>query len=129
MEQADVTSLIPIIITLVLALTTRNVVVGLFAGVVSGVAMLEGTFVDKGPLDSFSALMKSYLLPQLTDSYNAGVILLLVFIGGFVALMEKSGGGVAFAKRSLSGLQANAKHSFLLGLAALLFSFQTLVHR
>ena len=99
MEQAEVTSLIPIIITLVLALTTRNVVVGLFAGVVSGVAMLEGTFVDKGPLDSFSALMKSYLLPQLTDSYNAGVILLLVFIGGFVALMEKSGGGVAFAKK------------------------------
>ena len=92
MEQADVTSLIPILITLFLALTTRNVVVGLFAGVVSGVAMLEGTFVEKGPLDSFSALMKSYLLPQLTDSYNAGVILLLVFIGGFVALMEKSGG-------------------------------------
>ena len=42
MEQADVTSLIPIFITLFLALTTRNVVVGLFAGVVSGVAMLEG---------------------------------------------------------------------------------------
>ncbi len=99
MEQAEFTSLIPIIITLFLALSTRNVVVGLFAGVVSGVAMLEGTFVEKGPLDSFSALMKSYLLPQLTDSYNAGVILLLVFIGGFVALMEKSGGGVAFAKK------------------------------
>lgn len=99
MEQADVTSLIPILITLFLALTTRNVVVGLFAGVVSGVAMLEGTFVEKGPLESFSSLMKSYLLPQLTDSYNAGVILLLVFIGGFVALMEKSGGGVAFAKK------------------------------
>jgi len=99
MEQAEFTSLIPILITLALALTTRNVVVGLFAGVVSGVAMLEGTFVESGPLDSFGALMKGYLLPQLTDSYNAGVILLLVFIGGFVALMEKSGGGVAFAER------------------------------
>ncbi|PML04603.1 sodium:proton exchanger [Vibrio breoganii] len=99
MEQPEFISLLPIIVTLALALSTRNVVVGLFSGVVCGVAMLEGTFVDKGPLDSMSALMKSYLLPQLTDSYNAGVLLLLVFIGGFVALMEKSGGGVAFAKR------------------------------
>ena len=99
MEQPGFISLIPIIVTLVLALTTRNVVLGLFAGVVSGVAMLEGTFIETGLLDSFGALMKSYLLPQLTDSYNAGVILLLVFIGGFVALMEKSGGGVAFAER------------------------------
>ncbi|GEM80380.1 Na+/H+ antiporter NhaC family protein [Vibrio superstes] len=99
MEQPEFISLLPIIVTLTLALSTRNVVVGLFSGVVCGVAMLEGTFIDKGPLDSMSALMKSYLLPQLTDSYNAGVLLLLVFIGGFVALMEKSGGGVAFAKR------------------------------
>ncbi len=72
MEQAEVTSLIPIIITLVLALTTRNGVVGLFAGVVSGVAMLEGTFVDKGPLDSFSVLMKSYLLPQVNRQLQRG---------------------------------------------------------
>ncbi len=47
-------------------------------------------------------MVKGYLVPQLTDSYNAGVIMLLVFIGGFVALMEKSGGGVAFAKRVTS---------------------------
>jgi len=124
MEQAEVTSLIPIIITLVLALTTRNVVVGLFAGVVSGVAMLEGTFVDKGPLDSFSALMKSYLLPQLTDSYNAGVILLLVFIGGFVALMEKSGGGVAFAKKVTQwvGSKCQAQLSAWFGGVVIFFS-------
>ncbi|MDA9557191.1 sodium:proton exchanger [Vibrio sp.] len=99
MEQAEITSLIPIIITLVLSLATRNVIIGLFAGVIAGVAMLEGAFINQGPLDTFSILMKGYLLPQITDSYNAGVMLLLVFIGGFVALMEKSGGGVAFAER------------------------------
>lgn len=42
MEQTDITSLIPIVITLVLSLATRNVVIGLFAGVLSGVAMLTG---------------------------------------------------------------------------------------
>ncbi|MGF1753125.1 sodium:proton exchanger [Vibrio makurazakiensis] len=97
MEQTDITSLIPIFVTLVLSLTTRNVVIGLFAGVLSGVAMLTGLFSELNPLDTFGAMVKGYLVPQLTDSYNAGVIMLLVFIGGFVALMEKSGGGIAFA--------------------------------
>jgi len=99
MEQTDITSLIPIVITLVLSLATRNVVIGLFAGVLSGVATLTGMFSELNPLDTFGTMVKDYLVPELTDSYNAGVIMLLVFIGGFVALMEKSGGGVAFAKR------------------------------
>lgn len=124
MEQPGIISLLPIIVTLVLALTTRNVVLGLFAGVISGVAMLEGTFVKTGLLDSFGALMKSYLLPQLTDSYNAGVILLLVFIGGFVALMEKSGGGVAFAERvtKLVANKCQAQLSAWLGGIVIFFS-------
>lgn len=99
MEQTDITSLIPIVITLALSLTTRNVVIGLFAGVLSGVAMLTGLFSELNPLDTFGTMVKSYLVPQLTDSYNAGVLMLLIFIGGFVALMEKSGGGVAFAQK------------------------------
>ncbi|WP_122032738.1 Na+/H+ antiporter NhaC family protein [Aliivibrio sp. EL58] len=99
MEQTDITSLIPIVITLLISLTTRNVVVGLFAGVLSGVAMLNGLFTHLDPLETFGVMVKSYISPQLTDSYNAGVIVLLVFIGGFVALMEKSGGGYAFADK------------------------------
>ncbi|MDX1301356.1 Na+/H+ antiporter NhaC family protein [Photobacterium sp.] len=95
MEQTDLSSLIPIVITLALSLTTRNVVIGLFAGVLSGVFMLNGWH----PLDTFGVMVKGHLVPQLTDSYNAGVIVLLVFIGGFVALMEQSGGGHAFAKK------------------------------
>ena len=99
MEQTDISSLIPIIITLFISLTMKNVVVGLFAGVLSGVAMLNGFFTHGDPLETFGVMVKSYLSPQLTDSYNAGVLVLLVFIGGFVALMEKSGGGQAFAHR------------------------------
>jgi Na+/H+ antiporter NhaC len=91
--NADITSIIPIIITLGLSLSTRNVVIGLFAGVVSAVIMLVGF----NPLHVMSTLVKDHLVATLSDSYNAGVIVLLVFIGGFVALMEKSGGGPAFA--------------------------------
>lgn len=95
MAQPEFSSLIPIIITLTLSLSTRNVVIGLFGGVFSGVVMLNGFSL----LDNFGVMVKGHLVPQLTDSYNAGVIVLLVFIGGFVALMEQSGGGYAFAKK------------------------------
>ncbi|MGR6832233.1 Na+/H+ antiporter NhaC family protein [Aliivibrio wodanis] len=124
MEQTDITSLIPIAITLLISLTTRNVVVGLFAGVLSGVAMLNGLFTHFDPLETFGVMVKSYISPQLTDSYNAGVIVLLVFIGGFVALMEKSGGGYAFADKVTTWVKSKfqAQTSAWLGGIVIFFS-------
>ena len=43
-------------------------------------------------------MIGDYFFVQLTDSYNAGVIVLVIFIGGFIKLMEKSGGARAFSK-------------------------------
>lgn len=95
MNETDITSLIPIAVALVLSLTTRNVIVGLFTGVFAGVLMINGP----QPFAALGIMVKSHLIPELTDSYNAGVLILLAFIGGFVALVEQSGGGAAFAKR------------------------------
>ncbi|WP_019614372.1 Na+/H+ antiporter NhaC family protein [Psychromonas ossibalaenae] len=95
MQEIDITSLLPIVVTLALSLTTRNVVIGLFGGVLTGVVMINGF----NPLQNVGLMVKDYIAPQLTDSYNAGVLVLLVFIGGFVALMEQSGGGFAFASK------------------------------
>lgn len=93
MLSSDITSLIPIALALGLSLYTRNVVVGLFTGVFVGVLMLNGP----DPLVGAGIMVKEHLIPELTDSYNAGVLILLAFIGGFVALVENSGGGAAFA--------------------------------
>ena len=46
------------------------------------------------PLE-LNAINSEHLVPQLTDEYNAAVLILLAVIGGFVALMEQSGGGYA----------------------------------
>ena len=94
MPEPSATSLIPIVITLALSLYTRNVIIGLFSGVFTGVLMLHGF----NPLTGLSTMVSEHIVPELTDSYNAGVLVLLAFIGGFVALMEQSGGGAAFAK-------------------------------
>ena len=93
MPASDITSLIPIALALGLSLYTRNVIVGLFTGVFVGVLMLNGP----NPLAGAGIMVKEHLIPELTDSYNAGVLILLAVIGGFVALVENSGGGTTFA--------------------------------
>jgi Na+/H+ antiporter NhaC len=95
MTEPSIAALIPVAVTLLLSLWTRNVIVGLFAGVCIGTGQLGGF----APLTLLPRVVTEALVPQLTDSYNAGVLVLLVFIGGFVALVEQSGGAGAFARR------------------------------
>ena len=94
MTEPGITSLIPVLVTLAVALTSRNVLVGLFSGVFVGVLMLT----DVSLLRFFPSVVKDYLVPEVADSYNASVLVLLAFIGGFVKLIESSGGGAAFAR-------------------------------
>jgi Na+/H+ antiporter NhaC len=94
-QEPGFITLLPVILALVVSISLRNVIVGLFVGLLAGVVMVEGF----GLLRVFNLMVKDYLVPQVTDSYNAGVLVLLGFIGGFVALMEGSGGGAAFAAR------------------------------
>ncbi|WP_296052975.1 Na+/H+ antiporter NhaC family protein [uncultured Alteromonas sp.] len=105
MTHPDMLSVLPIVVTLALALYTKHVVIGLFGGVVTAVILLTGWH----PLNVMAELIKTHLVGTLTDSYNAGVIVLMVFIGGFVALMEKSGGGPAFASKMIGVIASKAK--------------------
>ena len=93
MTEPTFLSLLPVLITLVIALTTRNVLVGLFSGVLTGVAMLGSSSL----LLFIPTLVKEHLVPEVADTYNASVLVLLAFIGGFVRLIRISGGGTAFA--------------------------------
>ena len=91
MSDPSAASLLPVIITLIVALTARNVLVGLFSGVLVGVAMLA----DVTPILFVPSLVKDFIVPEIANSYNASVLVLLVFIGGFVKLIEYSGSGLA----------------------------------
>lgn len=95
----------PVLVTLVVALSARNVLVGLFSGVFIGVLMTA----DVGPLRFLPTLVKDYLVPEVADSYNASVLVLLAFIGGFVKLIEWSGGGAAFASAATRFVTTRAK--------------------
>ncbi|MBK5242304.1 Na+/H+ antiporter NhaC family protein [Clostridium sp.] len=88
-------SLVPVFLAIVLAIKYKNVVVALFSSVLVGVLIT----VKWRPILGVTTMIEKYFFVQLTDSYNAGVLVLLVFIGGFIALMEKSGGATAFANK------------------------------
>lgn len=89
-----VLSLVPPIIAVILAIKSKNVILSLFCGGFAGVLI----FCQGNPFLAVKSMIGDYLFVQLTDSYNAGVIVLVIFIGGFIKLMEKSGGAQAFSQ-------------------------------
>lgn len=98
-------SLIPPILAVIMAIKTKNVIISLFSGTFIGVLIVCAFH----PMKAIQSLIGDYLFVQLTDSYNAGVIVLLVFIGGFIKLMEKSGGAGAFASKVTTFINTKCK--------------------
>ena len=93
MSESGIFSVAPVVITLVLSVWSRNVVLGLFVGVFSGVLLLNGPNL----LTGMSIMVEQYLVAQASNSSNVGILLLMIFVAGLVGLMEKSGGAAAFA--------------------------------
>lgn len=87
-------SLLPPIVAVVMAIKSKNVILSLFCGGFVGTMI----FCMGNPFLAVKSMIGDYFFVQLTDSYNAGVIVLVIFIGGFIKLMEKSGGAQAFSK-------------------------------
>lgn len=87
-------SLLPPMIAVILAIKSKNVILSLFCGGFTGVLIFAGG----NPFLAMKSMIGDYFFVQLTDSYNAGVIVLVVFIGGFIKLMEKSGGAQSFGQ-------------------------------
>ncbi|MDE6960946.1 MAG: sodium:proton exchanger [Lachnospiraceae bacterium] len=87
-------SLLPPIVAVVMAIRSRNVILSLFCGGFVGTMI----FCMGNPFLAVKSMIGDYFFVQLMDSYNAGVIVLVIFIGGFIKLMEKSGGAQAFSK-------------------------------
>ena len=91
-------TLIPPLIAIALAFLSKNVVLSLFLGVFSGCFMLD----IKG-WDIYTAMVGGFLrlsteiLNSLADSWNAGIVLQCLAIGGLIALVSKMGGAKAIA--------------------------------
>ncbi|MFY4754874.1 Na+/H+ antiporter NhaC family protein [Campylobacter jejuni] len=117
-------TLMPPLVAIALAFITKDVILSLFAGALSGTFLLSLSanifkaqhlaFVNY--YKSFSKII-SYILGSTSDPVNAGIILQILCIGGLMALITKMGGAKAvalkFAKRAKSAVSAQVNTWFL----------------
>ncbi len=97
-ELYGVLTLIPPVAAIVLAFITKDVILSLFLGVLSGTFLIG--MVDQNiaasALFAFTDLC-SRMVKSMADTWNAGILLQVMCIGGLIALVTKSGGTKALA--------------------------------
>ncbi|MFK2822078.1 Na+/H+ antiporter NhaC family protein [Arcobacter sp. YIC-80] len=91
-------TLLPPLVAIVLAFVTRNVIFSLFMGIFTGTFMVNITGANIFA-SFFNALvdMSSKMVGSLADSWNAGIVLQVLTIGGMIAVITKMGGPRAIA--------------------------------
>ena len=94
-------ALIPPIVAIVLALITKEVYSSLFIGIIVGGLFYSG-FSFEGTMNH---IFSEGLIASLSDAYNVGIIIFLVFLGVIVALMNKAGGSAAFGNWAASHIK------------------------
>ena len=99
-------SLVPPVLTVVLAMWTRNIIVSLGMGVFSGSLILTGYNPFAATLD----LVETRIFVEISKPSNIQIIFTMMAIGGFIKLLEASGGARAFA-RGMTGLISSAKRA------------------
>ena len=98
-DKYGVLTLIPPIVAILLAFITKNVVISLFIGVLSG-----GFILNLTGFNVFGALTQAFLdfinraLNSLSDPWNAGIVMQVLVIGGVINLVAKMGGAKAIAE-------------------------------
>lgn len=87
-------ALAPPLIAILLALITKEVYSSLFIGILVGGLFYSG-FSFVGTLEH---IFTDGLIAQLSEPYNVGILIFLVFLGIMVSLMNKAGGSAAFGR-------------------------------
>lgn len=86
-------ALLPSIVAILLALMTKEVYSSLFIGILVG-----GIFYANSFEGAMNHIFSDGLIAQLSDPYNMGILVFLVFLGAIVCLMNKAGGSRAFGE-------------------------------
>ncbi len=84
-------AIVPPLLTIVLAIATKEVLLSLFIGVYTGCLIIVGG----NPLTGFEKMME-IILSKLTDPWNMQVLIIVILLGGMIGLLTRSGGSTAF---------------------------------
>ncbi|MDO4560883.1 MAG: Na+/H+ antiporter NhaC family protein [bacterium] len=119
MEHYGVVSLLPPIIAVVLAIKTKNVISSLFWAGLVGVFVLCGY----NPIQVLPIYIKDYVFEQAKDGYNSSLLVMMVFIGGFVGVVTGSGGAAVFANKVSHFINTRCKAQLAVWFAGILIFF------
>lgn len=113
-------TLLPPLVAIILAFMTKNVVISLFIGILSGsfLVSLSGYNVFESFIHAFLDFVNR-ALNSLADPWNAGIVLQVLAIGGIINLVAKMGGAKAIAEalaKKAKTVKSTQLTTWLLGL-------------
>jgi Na+/H+ antiporter NhaC len=104
-EHYGIFSILPPLVAVIIAIKYKNVITALFFGGLLGALALAGW----NPIEALTLFIKDYIFKQAADGYNSSLLVMMVFIGGFVGVITHSGGANAFAAKVASWINTRAK--------------------
>ncbi len=115
MQDYGFLSIVPPLLTIAVALYSKNVLIALIIGIASGSLII----VDFDPFNMMLNAIEEQVLAEFTNGTQSQVIITMMVIGGFVKLLEVSGGAKAFARKMLSIVSTRARAQLLAWLSGL----------
>jgi Na+/H+ antiporter NhaC len=100
-------SLLPPLIAIILAFISKQVILSLLVGIFVGATMINGNIFY-----GFLRTLDEYIVGSVADSWNAGILIFTLTIGGMVGVISKMGGTHAIAE-ALAKKAKNAKSAQL----------------
>jgi Na+/H+ antiporter NhaC len=115
MQDFGILSIVPPVLTIFVALYSRNVIIALIVGILSGSLIITGF----NPVYALFDAVENQVLAEFTNGTQSQVLITMMVIGGFVKLLEVSGGAKAFARRMLKIVSTRSKAQLLAWLSGL----------
>ena len=114
MTSFGIWGIIPPLLTIILAFVTKDVIVSLFLGILSGTLIVAGGNPALAVMNLTDALARS-----LADGWNIRIFLFCGLLGGLVGMLSKTGAAGAFGRWASSKLKTgkgSQMMSFIFGI-------------
>jgi Na+/H+ antiporter NhaC len=109
MQDYGFLSVVPPLLTIFVAIYSRNVILALIVGILCGSLIIT----DYNPFNAVLNAVEDQVLKEFAAGTQVQVILAIMIIGGFVNLLEQSGGARAFAGTMTRIISSGAKAQVL----------------
>lgn len=108
MEHFGMWGILPPLLTIILAFVTKDVVVSLFLGILSGTIIVAGG----NPLNAIMNLTDTFA-GSLADGWNIRIFLFCALLGGLVGMLSKTGSAGAFGRWASAKLKTGKSSQFM----------------